>query len=220
MKIETWKEIPGTDGRYHVSDEGNIFDYLKAKKLKCSESETMGKHVQLYIDGKQHHKSVAKLVYEAFKGEKVNNSFKIKHIDGDRLNCHVDNLCYAKKQYNVKPINRRDKNGILQGIFRTIEEAAKAVGANEQEISNAIDDKTMCKGYYWDRKEIRYISQGAFVGKTTSYHEGIDEMDIGITPNYNVKHLTGEELRILNSLIFAELKATNRNYLNNLKQAG
>ncbi len=220
MKLETWKEVPGTDGRYHVSDKGNIFDHLKAKICKTYQhNEHFNVTVTLLINGVKKAHPVCWLIAEAFLDVKSRKQ-KLVFMDGNRANLRLSNIQVKPYEPSRKPINHRDKNGILQGIFYTLEEAAKAVGSTDRAISNAIADKTMHKGYYWDRKEIRYISQGAFVGKTTSYHEGIDEMDIGITPNYNVKHLTGEELQILNSLIFAELEATNRNYLNNLKQAG
>jgi hypothetical protein len=48
-------------------------------------------HVRFRVDGKYVYRRTHRLVYQAFKGS-IPNGYVINHIDGEKLNNHIDNL--------------------------------------------------------------------------------------------------------------------------------
>ena len=108
-----WKEIKGYEGSYEVSNlgevrsmdrnikysNGTIVPY-KGKLKKQSIDKYGYAYVGLYLN--QNHKQgmIHRLVANAFI-DNIDNKPQINHIDGNKLNNHVDNLEWVTAQENL-----------------------------------------------------------------------------------------------------------------------
>ncbi len=91
------RNILGTN--YQINEYGQVFS--RGKKLKPKTSFNH-KNVcfDLYLDGTRIHKSVAKLVAEAFI-ENPNNYENVIHKDRNKLNNHYSNLEWSEKREKI-----------------------------------------------------------------------------------------------------------------------
>lgn len=113
---EIWKQIPGYDGMYSVSNLGRIKSY-KTKKdgvfLSPYTDPTNGySYVNLRKDGRLHHKRLHKLIIMAFYPLSVNDGYDklttIDHKDGDKSNNRLDNLEICTQKENNKRASFRN----------------------------------------------------------------------------------------------------------------
>lgn len=101
-----WKDIAGYEGRYQVSDDGQVKSCEHCHKTVIRGKETLRHRkeqllkqwkrskyllVDLWKNGKRDVRSVHVLVYEAFKGV-VPDGQMIHHIDANKFNNSIDNL--------------------------------------------------------------------------------------------------------------------------------
>lgn len=109
MPVEVWKEVPGYEGKYEVSNHGNVRAMPKCnwKTKYCWPQREMKLHVHnngyavvwLRKPGKHQKFFVHRLVAMAFF-EPVEGSEFVNHKNKDRLNNHVDNLEYCTHKEN------------------------------------------------------------------------------------------------------------------------
>lgn len=103
---ETWKNVPGYEGYYKVSDKGRVLSlvgwnghrYVKRKRIIkgwVQLTEVGGTYkrrvVKLTKDGKGEEIKVHRLVADAFL-ENLENKPEVNHIDGNPLNNNLENL--------------------------------------------------------------------------------------------------------------------------------
>lgn len=104
---EIWRDIPGYNGLYQVSNLGRI------KSLSTHNHKTpiilktylsgQGKYeaLKLQVQANRGTHYVHDLVANAFIGEKP-TGYEVNHIDSNRLNNHADNLEYMTHAENVQ----------------------------------------------------------------------------------------------------------------------
>lgn len=159
MTKEIWKPIRGYEDLYRISNYGNIRRGKKPVNLRHGTASGGVHTVTLSKGGKGRSFLVHKLVAEAFLGS-VEGMF-IQHIDGDQDNCRLDNLRLIPKEEGVKQrIKAAAKsnsvavdqylNGVFIRSFKSMREAEKVTGVQEQSISAAANGllKT-AGGYVW-----------------------------------------------------------------------
>lgn len=107
VMAETWKTVPGYEGRYEASDQGRIRSLvcgtgLRSKPLilKISLDRYGYRRVGLVKGGKKVTKSVAPLICAAFNGEKPFEDYDCAHLDGDKLNDVPINLSWVSRKEN------------------------------------------------------------------------------------------------------------------------
>lgn len=108
--MEIWKDIKGYEGKYQVSNLGNV------KSLKRFVNHWQGglrlvnerllksfiKQGYMYVDlGNRKQCRIHRLVAEAFITN-VDNKPEVNHEDGNKLNNHVSNLEWATHSENMK----------------------------------------------------------------------------------------------------------------------
>lgn len=159
---EVWKEIPGTNGRYLVSNFGRVRSLprvvsfgkrnreIKEKILK--QVEHGDGYYQVMIDKK--HKYVHRLVASAFLDNPYNLP-QINHKDENKGNNCVDNLEWCDGKYNVNygscpersRAARMAKKNVINLetgiIYECPLEAQKETGIHHDSISRA------CRGRKW-----------------------------------------------------------------------
>lgn len=98
--MEQWREVPGTDGMYEVSDRGRVRSWSSMKRgAEVAQFQTKGlMRVMLRVgkgrDRKMTPFAVARLVAEAFLGARPEGA-KVRHLNGNKADNRVENLAYG-----------------------------------------------------------------------------------------------------------------------------
>lgn len=98
-----------------MSDTGEVKNDKTNKLLTINNG-----NVQLYISGKNNRRSVAKLVAIAFIPKENEEQILVKHLDGNLMNNHVDNLQWITNKENSNNTweKRRENDTTGAGIIR------------------------------------------------------------------------------------------------------
>lgn len=166
---EIWKDIPGYEGLYQVSNLGNVrsLNYNKTgeiKLLKPFTSHNGYRIVSLSNNGKLKGYTIHRLVANAFIPN-PNNLPQVNHIDENKTNNRTDNLEWCTQAYNNTygthtkrvsksnsiPVAQYDKNGILINTYLGAADAEKHTGFAHQDISKC------CRGIKWHKTVGGYI---------------------------------------------------------------
>lgn len=173
---EIYKDIKGFEGRYKVSNFGNVRseNYKNTGKVKVM-SPVLHHTGYLYVHlGKNVTKSVHKLVADTFI-DNPNNYPVVNHIDGNKQNNKVDNLEWTTALDNIrhaittglripqingavmgsgnvqsKAVLQFSKDGTFIKQWYCISDAARYIGCNPAMITNNASGRTRsCHGYIW-----------------------------------------------------------------------
>lgn len=108
-----YKDIPGYEGLYKVSNFGTVFSYggkrkfgkitytFPAKELKLTISRGYA-FVSLSKNSKPKKFGVHHLVLLAFVGKKPFKNAEVRHLDGNPSNNKLENLAYGTKSENMQ----------------------------------------------------------------------------------------------------------------------
>lgn len=154
MSEEVWKPVIGYEGRYEVSNFGNVrslnFDHTgKVKNLSPCMDRYGYLHVMLFA-GKKNFATIHSLVAKAFLGV-PSSPMTVNHKNEVKTDNRVDNLEWLTAVENAKygtaqirsAINRRKKvvathkDGTEQH-FNSVKEAAANFGVPSSAISNVL----------------------------------------------------------------------------------
>ena len=120
MQNEIWKDIPGNEGYYQVSNLGNVkslprrvyrqnyYFISKGKFLKFREASQGRFYVDLHMNKKIKRCYVHSLVTLAFIGERP-KGYSVCHINGDNQDNRITNLKYDTPRQNQIDVYRYGK---------------------------------------------------------------------------------------------------------------
>lgn len=95
-------DIPGYEGRYAVTEDGQVWSYLRRKYLKQDLTYRGYKKVHLINkDGKDTYEGVHRLVALAYIPN-PDNLETVNHKDEDKTNNNVDNLEWMSRADNIR----------------------------------------------------------------------------------------------------------------------
>jgi hypothetical protein len=104
---EYWRPIPGYETSYEISIQGTVrslrpknLGYVRKHHVNVQTGYPM---VSLWLDCSRRTFTVHGLVALTFLGARPDDC-EVRHLDGDRSNCHLENL-----EYGTKRENERDK---------------------------------------------------------------------------------------------------------------
>lgn len=120
---EIWRDIPGYEGLYQVSSLGQVKSLprvtervgrsgkvirqsIRERVLRPAVNTRGYLSVVLRVDGKSITHEVHTLVARAFLGPRPGDGVQIRHLDGERTNCEVGNLCYGTRSENQLDLYR------------------------------------------------------------------------------------------------------------------
>lgn len=164
-----WKDIPGYEGLYQVSDEGEIRSLprdvfngrgsgmRKGKTLKFGMRGKNGLYypfVRLRKDGIDKSESVHRLVAIAFL-DNPDNLPEVNHKDENTENNRVENLEWCTRQYNIeyskaKRISQYTKDLEKVAEYKSISVASQITGIGRRAINNSLCGwSETAGGYIW-----------------------------------------------------------------------
>ena len=124
-ETEVWKNIPGYEGYYQVSNLGRVRSFYRVRTYKSGASKllegkmlkpTMSKgykQVILTMNGRRRSFKISQLVAMAFLGHKPDgHKLVVDHINGNRSDDRVENLRIVTHRANTSTCFRTD-NGTL-----------------------------------------------------------------------------------------------------------
>lgn len=139
MSEETWRDAPGYDGLYMVSDLGNVAS-LGGRKgsepFKVLRQSYMGsgyRKVTLRKNGAHVNASVHRMVAMAFVPNPENKPF-VNHIDGNKENNAASNLEWVNRSENAMHASRvlgRHGGGVCRSVKITESEAVEIFKSDE-----------------------------------------------------------------------------------------
>jgi hypothetical protein len=172
---EIWRNIVGFEGKYAVSNLGNIKTLErpcenKRRNLKeglLSPRMNRSGYLQVLLYNKGYRKTVTvhKLVADAFIDNSLNKP-QINHIDGNKKNNHVNNLEWTTAKENTshahllglcslrigknnsasKYVEQLALSGSLIKIWESMREAGKALKVSQSSICQCCKGKVLSVG--------------------------------------------------------------------------
>jgi len=144
MKEEIWKDIPGYEGHYQVSNCGQVksLKFGKERILKHSTDGYGYLMVGLCIHVKQKTFKIHQLVAMAFLNHEPNGyNIIVNHIDNNPLNNNIDNLELVSVRYNSS-CHKTDPGVTWYQLLR-----------NKWRTTININKKTIHLGYFTDKQD-------------------------------------------------------------------
>lgn len=108
-----WRPVVGYEGRYLVSDAGQVWIVRKQRELGTEVSDSGHLTVQLWRGGRKRRVQVHCLVLEAFVGPRP-DGLECCHWDGDAFNNHVSNLRWDTRSANARDALRHGTHSSLK----------------------------------------------------------------------------------------------------------
>lgn len=165
MILLVWKEIPGYDGRYLVSEAGEVLSlaYGKQRLLRQRRSVKGYMQVNLCRSGKMKTFRVHQLVALCF--ELPGNGCEINHKNENKVDNRAENLEWCNRRYNVnygsrierqkkavsKPVAQVLKNGItVIAVYPSEIQAGRTLGVNSSNIAACcLGKRKTAGGFRW-----------------------------------------------------------------------
>lgn len=123
MKTETWKDIPGYEGKYQVSNLGRVkslsrlinganqfsfYAWTSRERILRPGRHDKGGHLSIMLNSPRKCCLVHQLVVRAFVGEKPEGNV-VLHVNGDPCDNRLENLRYDTQSENVLDVYRQGK---------------------------------------------------------------------------------------------------------------
>lgn len=151
--MEYFKDIPGYEGRYQVSNHGRVFSLKTEKILKPIRCATGYLYAHLSNGGRAQKKVIHRLVMLTFCGRSL---LTVNHKDFNRTNNHLDNLEYLSIGDNIR---HSAATGRLSRPSTT-----RKIDSTDVQLIRASNDlpKDLARRFGVCRQTIRNIKLGLF----------------------------------------------------------
>lgn len=167
---EEWRPVRGYEGKYEVSNRGNVKRICKGRGSKPGRIIHQCDHVagykivSLWKDNRGKSYLVHRVVAAAFSGE-IPDGFEINHIDGNKTNNRSDNLEIITRHENIRhamnvglidnigsknPVAKLTKSDVrlIKRLYSPYKNGYKKLGKLFNVTPFAI--RNIIKGYSWN----------------------------------------------------------------------
>ena len=146
MQDEVWKDIPGYEGLYQVSNLGRVKSLPRKGTrssdiymLKIQKYKTGYLYVSLSKNNKRKKEKIHRLVALAFISNIKNDKY-INHKDENPMNNCVENLEWCTQSYNNKyskgkQVNQYDDEGNIIKTWSSVREVAETMKFNRKNFT-------------------------------------------------------------------------------------
>ena len=208
---------------------GRFFTYTLQERIKkqvifkyfsvCYNKYTYNLEGRTSVNGKSTGYNVSRAVYETFVGP-VPDGMLILHKNGDSFDNSPENLylvsrkevlrdryeknreIFNKRQNRIseKVVSQYDVKGNYINTYRSLSDAARAMGVGTSNIKNAIRGKNMlCKGYCWRRGDSKVKLDTSFLEeRKRQARQRVIESHYKKVVQYD--HSTGKIVAVYNSI--------------------
>lgn len=151
IKEEKWKDIPGFEGKYLVSELGRVMSFAQgsnSRRMKQAKTHLGYMTINLTdMNLERRYKKffVHRLVWVAFNGS-IPEGLEVDHIDRVRHNNRLENLRL------LTPIDNRSKPGVLNHMAKINNEIVRAIRAE-----TGLTQRQIAKKYNLDYRHINDI---------------------------------------------------------------
>lgn len=173
MSAIEWRDVPGYEGLYQVSDTGLVLSLPRegsdGRILRPDITRDGYAQVRLCKNGLKHRWLVHRLVALAFLPNPALKA-EVNHIDGDKLNNALSNLEWSTRSENqqhaydnglthANKVRRANARAVRRSdgvVFESLSKAARALGSPwaVSTISECCNGKRRtCCGYTWQYEE-------------------------------------------------------------------
>jgi hypothetical protein len=150
-----WKDVPGYEGLYKVSDQGEV----KSLRSGCLVAVIRGQYVNLSKGGRMEKLKVSYVVARVFVANPEMRPYVV-HVNGDRTDHRAENLVWSEQPDEIVRGRRAGRSrravvcysesGELVGRWGSLTEASEAMGLARQGIMRVCVGKgRRCGGYIW-----------------------------------------------------------------------
>lgn len=105
---EEWRDIPGYEGLYQVSDTGKIKSVIRRGSFVAGRKKRLSRHVTGYQyvsltarDGSEKKHYIQRLVMMSFEPIDSAEHLDVNHVDGNKLNNSIGNLEWLSHRDNI-----------------------------------------------------------------------------------------------------------------------
>lgn len=182
MVVELWRDIPGFEAKYRVSNLGRVLSVervvgnknIKETILRTTIAKNGYERVSLTTTQRNHKMfSVHRLVSEAFIPFDEKENLQVNHIDGNKTNNRFDNLEWVTPKQNIEHAVTTGLFDSLSGershlssytedkILNVIELLKKDLGPSEVSRITGVDRAVCSKinnGTSWKRFSVNYVN--------------------------------------------------------------
>lgn len=106
---EEWRDIPGYEGLYKVSNLGRVLGVKRGNLVKPFYNTDGYPQVGLSRNSLKKHRRIHSLVLEAFTGL-CPQGHEARHLDSNKENCRLDNLEWAPTSVNMQ-------DNVARGVY-------------------------------------------------------------------------------------------------------
>lgn len=183
MTEEIWKDIPGFEGRYQVSNLGKVKS-LDRKTIKKDShgglciQQSKGMPLKQFLNGGrkgtkypfvvltvshsiQKSYNVHRLVALVFV-DNPEGKLEVNHKDGDKSNNNANNLEWCTRKENVAHSVKSGLFFTMNGVHSNCKVSLETIIQVKKELANGIDRKSIAKKYNLNLDTVKHI----FLGKT------------------------------------------------------
>ena len=148
MENEYWLDIEGFEGKYQVSNKGEVIslNYNNTKKpkiLKPKVNKQGHLEVTLNKDNKHYYRLVSRLVFETFTGMKLTKNDILMYSDEDKTNCELFNLYLITRGERQELTYDLDRRFVPKHEFYdeklTAKELSKRTGTKVEVINHRLN---------------------------------------------------------------------------------
>jgi len=148
--MNIWKEIINTCGIYFINQLGEVESRFPGKKthlLKPKKDRAEYHSVTILQSGKRRTQFVHRLVAEAFLGNPFNKA-EVNHLNGIKTDNRLENLEWVTHSENMQhahdnglcnPITKAVFDDIQELSYKSVKEAAEALGIKEGTCRNYLN---------------------------------------------------------------------------------